>query len=97
MNLQTLDLEHVYIADDPGARRIGAGAEADRLFAASVKRLGVLQSIVVRREADNRYVVRAGRRRVRAARLAGHTTIPAVVLDDNLGNDAPDQIGRAHV
>lgn len=90
MNLQTLDLEHVYIADDPGARRIGAGAEADRLFAASVKRLGVLQSIVVRREADNRYVVRAGRRRVRAARLAGHTTIPAVVLDDNLGNDAPD-------
>lgn len=90
MNLQTLDLEHVYIADDPGARRIGAGAEADRLFAASIKRLGVLQSIVVRREADDRYVVRAGRRRVRAARAAGHTTIPAVVLDDNLGNDAPD-------
>lgn len=98
MQLQTLALEHVHIADDPGARRIGAGAEADRLFALSVQRLGVLQSIVVRREADDRYVVRAGRRRVRAAKLAGHTTIPARVLDeheDDPAIDAAENMARA--
>lgn len=90
MHLQTLDLEHIHIADDPGARRISAGAEADRLFALSIQRLGVLQSIVVRREADDRYVIRAGRRRVRAAKLAGFKTIPAVVLDEGADDPAID-------
>ncbi|HEV8229608.1 MAG TPA: ParB/RepB/Spo0J family partition protein [Candidatus Limnocylindria bacterium] len=50
-------------------------------LAASIKRHGVLQPIVVSRE-GNGYELVAGHRRVLAARSAGKTTIPAVVRDD---------------
>jgi len=47
-------------------------------LAASIRRHGVLQPIVVSRTADG-YELVAGHRRVLAARLAGKTSIPAVV------------------
>ena len=50
-------------------------------LAASIKRHGVLQPIVVSRDGDG-YELVAGHRRVLAARVAGKTTIPAVVRDD---------------
>ena len=50
-------------------------------LAASIRQHGVLQPIVVSREGDT-YELVAGHRRVLAARLAGRTTIPAVVRDD---------------
>lgn len=50
-------------------------------LAASIRRHGVLQPIVVSREGDG-YELVAGHRRVLASRLAGKTTIPAVVRDD---------------
>src|SRR5881396_1928560 len=50
-------------------------------LAASIARHGLLQPIVVSREGDA-YELVAGHRRVLAARLAGRTTIPAVVRDD---------------
>src|SRR3989454_9276798 len=50
-------------------------------LAASISRHGVLQPIVVSAE-GNGYELVAGHRRVLAARLAGRTTIPAVVRDE---------------
>ena len=50
-------------------------------LAASIKRHGVLQPIVVSRSGDG-YELVAGHRRVLAARLAGKITIPAVVRDE---------------
>jgi ParB family chromosome partitioning protein len=50
-------------------------------LAASIRRHGVLQPIVVSREGDG-YELVAGHRRVLAARLADKTTIPAVVRED---------------
>ncbi len=50
-------------------------------LAASIKALGVLQPIVVSRNADG-YELIAGHRRVLASRVAGKTAIPAVVRDD---------------
>ncbi len=50
-------------------------------LAASISRHGVLQPIVVSAEGDG-YELVAGHRRVLAARLAGKTTIPAVVRDE---------------
>jgi len=50
-------------------------------LAASIRRHGVLQPIVVSRSGDG-YELVAGHRRVLAARLAGKTTIPAVVRED---------------
>lgn len=47
-------------------------------LAASIKEVGLLQPIVVR-EDDDGYVLLAGERRLRASRLAGLGTIPAVV------------------
>jgi ParB family chromosome partitioning protein len=49
-------------------------------LAASISRHGVLQPIVVSADRDG-YELVAGQRRVLAARLAGKTTIPAVVRD----------------
>ena len=50
-------------------------------LAASIARHGVLQPIVVSAEGDG-YELVAGHRRVLAARLAGKTTIPAVVREE---------------
>jgi len=48
-------------------------------LAASIKELGVIQPIIVRQEGANDYVLIAGERRLRAAKMAGLTTIPAIV------------------
>lgn len=50
-------------------------------LAGSIKRHGVLQPIVVSRNGDG-YELVAGHRRVLASRLAGRTSIPAVIRDD---------------
>jgi ParB family transcriptional regulator, chromosome partitioning protein len=52
-------------------------------LAASIAAHGVLQPIVVRGAADGGYEVIAGERRLRAARLAGLTQIPAVIRDSS--------------
>ena len=49
-------------------------------LAASIKASGVLQPVIVRRHADG-YQLVAGERRLRAAQLAGHTKIPAILRD----------------
>ncbi len=48
---------------------------------ASVVEHGVLQPIIVRSAADGSYELIAGERRLRAARLAGMATVPAVVRE----------------
>jgi ParB family chromosome partitioning protein len=50
-------------------------------LAASIALHGVLQPIVVRATADGAYELIAGERRLRAARIAGLTHIPAVVRE----------------
>ncbi len=50
-------------------------------LAASITVHGVIQPIVVRAGADGGYELIAGERRLRASRLAGRTTIPAVIRD----------------
>ena len=57
-------------------------AELEEL-AQSVKEHGVLQPIVVRRKGDGMYELIAGERRFRAAKIAGMTTIPALVRNSN--------------
>ena len=52
-------------------------------LAASIATHGVLQPIVVRGTADGGYELVAGERRLRAARMAGMTQIPAVIRDSS--------------
>ncbi len=54
--------------------------EPMRQLAASIEQSGVIQPIIVFPKGD-RYTIVAGERRWRAARMAGLTTIPAIVRD----------------
>ena len=54
-------------------------------LAASIAVHGILQPIVVRPLADGEYQLIAGERRLRAARLAGLATIPAITRDTDDG------------
>ncbi len=69
------------IVPNPQQPRRSFPADGMEELAASIKRHGVLQPIVVSRT-DDGYELVAGHRRVLASRLAGRTSIPAVVRND---------------
>lgn len=69
------------IRPNPQQPRTTFDSEGIAELAASIKRHGVLQPVVVSRDGDG-YELVAGHRRVLAARLAGRTAIPAVIRDD---------------
>lgn len=48
-------------------------------LAASIKKLGIVQPLTVRETGNGRYQLIAGERRLRAARMAGLTSIPAYI------------------
>jgi ParB family transcriptional regulator, chromosome partitioning protein len=52
-------------------------------LAASIREVGILQPIVVRRAGDGAYELVAGERRLRAAKLAGLATVPVVLRDSD--------------
>ena len=64
--------------DQPRSYVDPAGLEE---LASSIREHGVLQPIIVRRDAEAGYVLVAGERRWRAARLAGLSEIPAIITD----------------
>jgi ParB/RepB/Spo0J family partition protein len=75
---EVVDLDVRLVDEDPNQprRRFGDLAE----LAASIKSKGVLQPILVRRE-GKRFMVVAGARRLRGAKLAGLEEIPGIVED----------------
>lgn len=69
----------VQIRTNPYQPRRQFSEESLEELAASIREMGVLQPIIVRQESEGDYVLVAGERRLRAARMAGLTTIPALV------------------
>jgi len=67
---------------DPNTRQPRKTFDQERLeaLAESIKEHGVVQPIIVKSE-GSRYVIVAGERRWRAAKLAGLKTIPAIIKD----------------
>lgn len=65
---------------DPNPNQPRGSFDEDHLreLAASIRSHGVLQPVIVRRDRD-RYQLVIGERRYRASRMAGKTTIPAIV------------------
>lgn len=55
--------------------------EALQELAASIREIGILQPPVVRRVGENEYELIMGERRLRAAKLAGLSTIPVIIRD----------------
>ena len=76
--VKELDVERI----DPNPHQPRAAFDEGHLkeLAESIRRHGVLQPIVVRRAGD-RYELVLGERRLRAAKLAGKTAVPAIVRE----------------
>ncbi len=70
-----------HIEPNPEQPRLFFEPEALNELAASIREHGVLQPILVRPLGPNTYQIVAGERRWRASRLAGLTTIPALIED----------------
>ncbi len=71
------------IEPNPFQPRMSFDPEALEELAESIKTLGLIQPITVRRKADGRYQIISGERRFRACRMAGMEMIPAYIRDAN--------------
>lgn len=79
----TDDISEIALAlldPNPKQPRTDFGGEDIQTLADSIKKYGVLQPVLVRPVAG-RYQIIAGERRVRASKLAGRETVPAVVRE----------------
>ena len=71
------------IEPNPYQPRMSFDQAALEELAASIKTLGLIQPVTVRRISDRRYQIISGERRFKACCLAGMTSIPAYVRDAN--------------
>ena len=71
------------IEPNPYQPRMSFDQTALEELASSIRTLGLIQPVTVRRITDNRYQIISGERRYKACRLAGMTTIPAYIRDAN--------------
>ena len=71
------------IEPNPFQPRMSFDQEALEELADSIRTLGLIQPITVRRKADGRYQIISGERRFRASRLAGMDMIPAYIREAN--------------
>lgn len=79
---KVVELSLSRIDPNPNQPRKRFKEEELRELAASIEESGVLQPVVVRRK-DGRYELVVGERRLRASRMAGKETVPAIVRDIN--------------
>ena len=78
-NLQSLPLSQVECNADQPRKRFDDAALNE--LADSIREHGILQPLTVRRLGTGYYQIVAGERRWRAARLAGLTEVPAIVIE----------------
>lgn len=75
------EIELDKIEPNPYQPRENFDQEAMEDLTASIKALGIIQPVTLRRTAGDRYQIISGERRYRAAEAAGLTTIPAYVRE----------------
>jgi ParB family chromosome partitioning protein len=74
-----MDISLDAIDGNPFQPRTHFDEQALEELAASIKKLGIVQPLTVRETGNGRYQLIAGERRLRAARLAGLTHVPAYI------------------
>jgi ParB family transcriptional regulator, chromosome partitioning protein len=74
-----LDISVDSIEANPFQPRTSFDEQALEELAASIKKLGIVQPLTVRESGSGKYQLIAGERRLRAARLAGLTHVPAYI------------------
>jgi ParB family transcriptional regulator, chromosome partitioning protein len=82
----TDEIEISKIEANPWQPRTTFDAEALDDLAASIKEVGIIQPLTLRRIGDDRFQIIAGERRFRASKMAGLEKVPAYVreTDDNI-------------
>ena len=76
-SISEIDIEH--IEANPFQPRAKFDEEALQELAASIKKIGIIQPITLRKIAEDKYQIIAGERRFRASKIAGLKTITAYV------------------
>lgn len=76
-NIVELDLKDIEV--NPFQPRTSFNEEMLRELASSIRELGVIQPITVRKLSFNKYQLVSGERRFRASKLVGNATIPAYI------------------
>ncbi|HUH26340.1 MAG TPA: ParB/RepB/Spo0J family partition protein [Flavobacterium sp.] len=76
-NIIELDIDSIEI--NPFQPRTNFNEETLKELSSSIKELGVIQPITVRKTGFNQYQLISGERRLRASKLAGLTAIPAYI------------------
>ncbi|MBQ9081296.1 MAG: ParB/RepB/Spo0J family partition protein [Clostridia bacterium] len=74
-----LSLDDLYPNPDQPRKAFDQNALSE--LSASIKEHGVIMPIIVNKEPDGRYMIIAGERRFRAAKMAGLTTVPTIVKE----------------
>lgn len=74
------EIEISRIEANPNQPRREFSEEALQELADSIKELGIIQPITLRKMENDKYQIIAGERRFRASQLAGKSTIPAYIL-----------------
>jgi ParB family transcriptional regulator, chromosome partitioning protein len=69
------------VSPNPKQPRTKFDDETIAALAASIREVGILQPVVVRRSGDGRYELITGERRLRAAKVAGLATVPVVLRE----------------
>ena len=77
------EIEISRIVANPFQPRTTFDEDALNELAVSIKEIGIIQPITLRKIDDNQYQIIAGERRFRASKIAGLTTIPAYVRTAN--------------
>ena len=80
-NSSTFEIDISLIDTNPNQPRKNFDDLQLRELAESIKNFGVLQPILLLKQQNGRYVIIAGERRYRAARLAGLQSMPAIVRE----------------
>ncbi|MDR0954095.1 MAG: ParB/RepB/Spo0J family partition protein [Rikenellaceae bacterium] len=75
------EVELSKITPNPNQPRTMFNDEALEELADSIRTLGVIQPLTVKKEADGTYFIISGERRFRAAKLAGLTSVPVYVRE----------------
>lgn len=75
------EIELAKIEANPNQPRREFNEEALQELAASIKELGVIQPVTLRKTDNDKYQIIAGERRFRASQIAGKDTIPAYIID----------------
>jgi ParB family transcriptional regulator, chromosome partitioning protein len=77
------EVELSKIVANPWQPRTTFDEEALNDLAASIKEMGIIQPLTLRKIDDNQYQIIAGERRFRASKLAGLVTVPAYIRESD--------------